>query len=141
MLVPVMKCLLVIFQICLEQDIVPGIHVPDLINVGVWAGSAVKCHGNHYICSCDSFASDSGGSIIVRNGEVFGVHQESVNEACEQEDKLVGDEDISESVKSLADLFSLDFLSLQSKIKISQTAFLDDNMATWRGLGRLELDQ
>lgn len=93
-----MRCFLIAFQVGLERDAVPIGDVHGIVDRGLaWY---------HFIYSCDSFAGDSGGEIIVRNGRVFGVHQETVNEARERKDKLVGDdliEDLSLSVKSFID--------------------------------------
>lgn len=74
------QCILAAFQF--------GIHdeFPELgkePSVGIFLGVVAKAHARHFAYSAPSFAGDSGGAIIFRNGKAVGMHVMTVNQAHE----------------------------------------------------------
>lgn len=74
------ECILVAYQIGLHNDLEELGKEPT---AGVFLGAITKRHERHFVYSCPSFAGDSGGAIILHDGEVFGIHIMTVNEANE----------------------------------------------------------
>lgn len=56
---------------------------PDL-SIGVFKGEIAKLYPRHFVYQCPSFAGDSGGAIVLRDGRAVGIHQETVIQARER---------------------------------------------------------
>ncbi|PRP74702.1 hypothetical protein PROFUN_16123, partial [Planoprotostelium fungivorum] len=66
----------------LEEREMKGIN-PNT-TMGIVEGSVWKIHPCHLSYPCPSFEGDSGGALILRSGEVIGIHVESTSQwgAC-----------------------------------------------------------
>ena len=91
------KCILAAFQIGLHKDVA---HLDTSLSLGVFKGAVSKAHARHFVYDCPSFSGDSGGALILSNGNVVGIHVETVNEARERLRLQDVDSDI-ESIKEL----------------------------------------
>lgn len=80
-LVPGKECILAAFQIGLQEDLN---DLDTQHSVGIFRGNISKAHPRHFVYDCPTFAGDSGGAIIFYNGNAFGVHVETVNQARER---------------------------------------------------------
>lgn len=78
---PGKNCILAAFQIGIQQDMKD--LDPDL-SVGVFKGVISKLYPRHFVYQCPSFAGDSGGAVVLRDGKVVGIHQETVIQARER---------------------------------------------------------
>ena len=54
------------------------------LSVGVFKGEISKLYPRHFVYQCPSFAGDSGGAVVLKNGRVVGIHQETVIQARER---------------------------------------------------------
>ena len=75
------NCILAAFQIGIQDDLKD--LDPDL-SVGIFKGEISKLYPRHFAFQCPSFAGDSGGAVVLRNGKVIGIHQETVIQARER---------------------------------------------------------
>jgi len=75
------NCILAAFQIGIQDDL--KYLDPDL-SVGVFKGEISKLYPRHFVYQCPSFAGDSGGAVVLKNGKVIGIHQETVIQARER---------------------------------------------------------
>lgn len=75
------NCILAAFQIGIQDDL--KYLDPDL-SVGIFKGEISKLYPRHFVYQCPSFAGDSGGAIVLKNGKVIGIHQETVIQARER---------------------------------------------------------
>jgi len=78
---PGKNCILAAFQIGIQQDLKD--LDPDL-SIGVFKGEIAKLYPRHFVYQCPSFAGDSGGAIVLRDGRAVGIHQETVIQARER---------------------------------------------------------
>ena len=101
-LVPGKKCVLAAFQIGIQDDLED--LDPDL-SVGVFEGTISKLYPRHFVYQCPSFAGDSGGAVVLKNGRVIGIHQETVIQAREriQKGEMLDDDSRLESVEASID--------------------------------------
>jgi hypothetical protein len=74
------KCILVAYQLGLHDELEELGKEPS---VGVCQGTITKARERHFVYSAQSFAGDSGGAIILRGGQAFGMHIMTVNQAHE----------------------------------------------------------
>ena len=74
------KCVLAAFQIRI-QDLK---HLDPHLSVGVFEGTIAKRYPRHFVYQCPSFAGDSGGAVVLKDGKVIGIHQETVIQARER---------------------------------------------------------
>ncbi|GLD95849.1 hypothetical protein PINS_up004527 [Pythium insidiosum] len=67
---------------------------------------AISSHKRHIVFSCPTYAGDSGAALIVKDGCLVGIHQETINALREEIDrkKLVKDRlnDVEESLDNIA---------------------------------------
>mmetsp|Transcript_13595 Transcript_13595/g.29850 ORF Transcript_13595/g.29850 Transcript_13595/m.29850 type:complete len:315 (+) Transcript_13595:94-1038(+) len=80
-LTPGKNCILAAFQIGIQEDLKD--LDPDL-SVGVFKGEISKLYPRHFVYQCASFAGDSGGAVVLKDGKVVGIHQETVIQARER---------------------------------------------------------
>jgi hypothetical protein len=66
------------YQIGVQKDLDAYDMEPSL---GVTSGMVMKTTNRHFLHSCCAFKGDSGGAIVIGNGQVIGIHIASVNEA------------------------------------------------------------
>ncbi|GLE11821.1 hypothetical protein PINS_up024515 [Pythium insidiosum] len=70
------------------------------------ASIAISSHKRHIVFSCPTYAGDSGTALIVKDGCLVGIHQETINALREEIDrkKLVKDRlnDVEESLDNIA---------------------------------------
>ena len=78
---PGKQCILAAFQIGIQNDLKD--LDPDL-SIGVFRGEISKLYPRHFVYQCPSFACDSGGAVVLKDGRVIGIHQETVNQARER---------------------------------------------------------
>lgn len=78
---PGRNCILAAFQIGIQDDLKD--LDPDL-SVGIFKGEISKLYPRHFVYQCPSFAGDSGGAVVLKNGKVIGIHQETVIQARER---------------------------------------------------------
>lgn len=78
---PGKQCILAAFQIGIQDDLKD--LDPDL-SVGVFRGEISKLYPRHFVYQCPSFAGDSGGAVVLKDGKVVGIHQETVIQARER---------------------------------------------------------
>ena len=102
-LAPGVSCVLVAFQIGLHDDLK---DLDDKLSVGVFPASIAKAHDRHFVYLAPSFAGDSGGAIILRNGSASGIHIETVNQVRERlrVDSLKDDAQTGENISYLRDV-------------------------------------
>jgi len=81
---PGKNCILAAFQIGIQDDLKD--LDPDL-SVGVFKGEISKLYPRHFVYQCPSFAGDSGGAVVLKDGKVIGIHQETVIQARERIEK------------------------------------------------------
>lgn len=65
---PGKNCILAAFQIGIQQDMKD--LDPDL-SVGVFKGEISKLYPRHFVYQCPSFAGDSGGAVVLRDGKLL----------------------------------------------------------------------
>ena len=78
---PGKQCILAAFQIGLLNDL------KDLnpnLSVGVFTGVISKLYPHHFVYQCPSFAGVGGGGVVLKDGRVIGIHQETVIQARER---------------------------------------------------------
>ena len=80
-LTPGRQCILAAFQIGIQQDLE---HLDPSLSVGVFRGEIAKLYSRHFVYQCPSFAGDSGGAVVLKDGKVIGIHQETVIQARER---------------------------------------------------------
>lgn len=113
---PGKNCILAAFQIGIQQDLKD--LDPD-VSVGVFKGEIAKLYPHHFVYQCPSFAGDSGGAIVLRDGRAVGIHQETVIQAQERiqhGEDLDADarlESVEASVEELIRSFSSGSIGLQ----------------------------
>lgn len=102
-------CILAAFQIGIQQDLK---DLDPELSVGIFKGEIAKLYPRHFVYQCPTFADDSGGAIVLRNGMVVGIHQETVNQAGERlaqaefRDSSSRSDSIEESLEQLTMSFS-----------------------------------
>ncbi|PRP75691.1 hypothetical protein PROFUN_15399 [Planoprotostelium fungivorum] len=97
------QCVLVAFQIGMEREMK---DINPNTTMGIVEGSVWKIHPRHLSYSCPSFDGDSGGALILRSGEVVGIHVESISQwrartAADRSDPNFED-DLCDSIDSLS---------------------------------------
>mmetsp|Transcript_26801 Transcript_26801/g.62844 ORF Transcript_26801/g.62844 Transcript_26801/m.62844 type:complete len:322 (-) Transcript_26801:269-1234(-) len=75
------NCILAAFQIGIQNDLK---HLDPDLSVGIFKGEISKLYPRHFVYQCPSFAGDSGGAVVLKNGNVIGIHQETVIQARER---------------------------------------------------------
>lgn len=75
------QCILAAFQIGIQDDLQ---ELDPSLSVGIFQGSIAKLYPRHFVYQCPTFAGDSGGAIVLKNGRVIGIHQETVIQARER---------------------------------------------------------
>ena len=78
---PGKQCILAAFQIGIQDDMK---HLDPDLSVGVFRGEIAKLYPRHFVYQCPSFAGDSGGAVVLKDGRVVGIHQETVIQARER---------------------------------------------------------
>ena len=78
---PGKNCVLAAFQIGIQQDLK---DLDPHLSIGVFKGEIAKLYPRHFVYQCPSFAGDSGGAIVLRDGRAVGIHQETVIQARER---------------------------------------------------------
>lgn len=78
---PGKQCILAAFQIGLQNDLK---NLDPNLSVGIFEGVIAKLYPRHFVYQCPTFAGDSGGAIVLKDGQVIGIHQETVNQARER---------------------------------------------------------
>ena len=90
------------FQLAIQEDL------PDFgIGLGVMTASAVRLSPNlrHVLYSCTTYAGDSGAALLLRDGQLVGIHLEFVNALRESLDRKTSiDSRLSDVEESLAAL-------------------------------------
>ena len=84
------ECILVAYQLGIHDELKELGKEPS---VGVFPGAITKAHERHFVYNAPSFAGDSGGAIILREGQVIGMHIMTVNQALELQRLKSLDED------------------------------------------------
>ena len=80
-LTPGRQCILAAFQIGIQQDLE---DLDPSLSVGLFRGEIAKLYSRHFVYQCPSFAGDSGGGVVLKDGRVIGLHQETVIQARER---------------------------------------------------------
>ena len=74
------ECILVAYQLGIHDELKELGKEPS---VGVFPGAITKAHERHFVYNAPSFAGDSGGAIILQEGQAIGMHIMTVNQALE----------------------------------------------------------
>jgi len=109
------------FQIALDEDL-PG----ELQSIGFMraTGSKVSRKGHHLVYESNAWCGDPGGALVLYDGEVAGMHQESINgirEFARQEEVLGGGSNeryqrLASSLQSVLQSISQGSLALLSHV-------------------------
>lgn len=75
------QCILAAFQIGIQDDLQ---YLDPSLSVGVFRGEIAKLYPRHFVYQCPTFAGDSGGAVVLKNGRVIGIHRETVIQAQER---------------------------------------------------------
>ena len=97
-------CVLVVVQLSFRKKLITDIDTTH--SIGVHEGRVTNVNPRHLSYDCPSFSGDSGrgGAVVVKGGEVIGMHLETINQARERVRLLTPNtrlDDIEESVDSL----------------------------------------
>ena len=78
------NCILAAFQIGIQDDLKYLKYLDPDLSVGIFKGEISKLYPRHFVYQCPSFVGDSGGAVVLKNGKVIGIHQETVIQARER---------------------------------------------------------